>query len=153
MADAVLPSNEQVAIKWLSGITALTGRVSTSLPSDLSTWAASGWVTVGGAGGSPHAYLPQQGPVVSVHGWGVTVSGSRPPWGVASDLLSAIRYGTNSVLDYANIGRLLTGFPAKYTNARVNAANLLGEPERRPGDPGDFAEYVVNLELQWVPLP
>ena len=57
------------------------------------------------------------------------------------------------VLDYANISRGLTGFPAKYTNARVISANFLGEPERRPGDPGDFAEYVDNLELQWVPLP
>jgi len=153
MAGTLPPSNEQVAVKWLNGIAALTGRVATTLPTDLTTWGASGFVTVGGAGGTPHAYLPQQAPVISVHYWAVTISGSRPPWGIASDLHSYIRFGTNSVLDYANIGRFLTGFPAKYTNARVNAANFLGEPERRPDDPGDFAEYVANLELQWVPLP
>lgn len=153
MAGTLPPSNEQVAVKWLQGIAALSGLVATTLPSDLSVWGDTGFVTVAGAGGTPHAYLPQAGPVVSVHFWAVTISGSRPPWGQAFDLYTRCRQGANSVLDYANIGRLLTGFPAQYSNARVNAANFLSEPERRPGDPGDFAEYVANLELQWVPLP
>jgi hypothetical protein len=152
MAGTLPPSNEQVAVKWLGGIPALNGLVATLLPSALEDWGDTGFVTVGNAGGTPHMYLPVARPVVSVHFWAVTISGSRPPWGVASDLYSAARYGSYGVLDYANIQRGLTGFPAKYTNARVIEANFLGEPERRPGDPGDFAEYVCNLELQWVPL-
>lgn len=148
-----VPSNEQVAVKWLQGITDLGGRVATKLPADNESWAASGFVTVAAVGGTPHAYLPQQGPVVSVHGWAVRVGGGNPPWGVAARLLSIIRHSTNGVLDYANIGRYLTGFPTGYMNARVNGANLLGEPERRPGDAGDYAEYVANLQLDWVPLP
>jgi hypothetical protein len=152
MAGTLPPSNEQVAVKWLDGITALTGRVATTLPTDVSTWAASGFVTVGGAGGSPHMYLPVAGPVVSVHFWAVAESSSRPPWGKAADLYAHARYDTNGVLDYANIPRGLTGFPAQYRNARVITANFLAEPERRPGDVGDFAEYVANLELNWVPI-
>jgi hypothetical protein len=147
------PSNEQVAVKWLQGIPALGGLVATVLPSALSDWAETGFVTVGGAGGTPHMYLPIARPVVSVHFWAVTVSGSRPPWGAAHDLYSHVRHDDYGVLDYDNIGRALTGFPAKYTNARAQTVNFLGEPERRPGDPGDFAEYVANLEIQWVPIP
>ena len=149
---AIPPSNEQVAVKWLQGIAALDNNVATTLPADLADWAGTGFVTVGGAGGSPNMYLPVAGPVVSVHFWGVTVSGSRPPWGLAHNLYSYVRYGANGVLDYANISRALTGFPAAYTNARVVEANFVTEPERRPGDPGDFAEYVANLELRWIPL-
>jgi hypothetical protein len=98
-------------------------------------------------------YLPIGGPVISVHFWAFTISGSRPPWGVAFDLYTYIRHGAYGVLDAANIGRRLTGFPARYCDAHVLTANFLGEPERRPGDPGDFAEYVANLQLDWVPLP
>lgn len=147
---SIPPSNEQVAVKWLSGIEALTGKVATQLPSNLEDWADTGFVTVSGAGGTPHLYLPLAGPVVSVHFWAVAVSSSRIPWGVASDLYAHARHDTYGVLDTANIGRLLTGFPSQYTNARVLRANFLGEPERRPGDPGDFAEYIANLELYWV---
>ena len=153
MAGTLPPSNEQVAVAWLNGVPAASGRVATTLPADLSTWAASGFITVGGAGGTPHMYYRLERPVISVHFWGVTVSGSRPPWGVAHDLYSNVRFGSFGVLDYANISRGLTGFPAKYTNARAQTVNFLGEPERRPGDPGDFAEYVANLEIQWVPIP
>ena len=91
MPGTLPPSNEQVAVKWLTGIPALSGRVATSLPTDLSTWAASGFVTVGNAGGTPHMYYQLARPVVSVHWWAVTVSGSNPPWGVASDLYAAAR--------------------------------------------------------------
>lgn len=153
MPGTLPPSNEQVAVKWIGSIPALSGLVATVLPSALEDWADTGFVTVGGAGGSPHMYLPVQGPVISVHFWAVTISGSRPPWGVASDLYAYIRFGTYGVLDYARIGRALTGFPSKYTNARVLNANFLGEPERRPGDEGDFAEYVCNLQLDWTPIP
>lgn len=147
---SVPPSNEQVAVKWLSGVTGLDGLVATSLPSALEDWGDTGFVTVGGAGGTPHMYLPVAGPVISVHFWAVTVSGSRPPWGLASDLYAMARYGANGVLDHRNVGRLLTGFPAKYSNARVLMARFLAEPERTPSDPGDFAEYVCNLQLDWV---
>ena len=152
MAGSLLPSNEQVAVAWLGSIPGLSGKVATTLPSALEDWADTGFVTVAGVGGTPHLYYALQRPVVSVHFWACTLNGSRPPWGVAHDLYSLARYGTYSVLDYSNVPRPLTGFPAKYCNARVNLANFLAEPERRPGDPGDFAEYVANLELQWIPL-
>jgi hypothetical protein len=149
----IAPSNEQVGVKWLAGVESLDGLVATSLPAAIEDWAETGFVTVSGAGGSPHAYLPVSGPVLSVHLWAVAVNSAKPPWGLASDLYSHIRYGTNGVLDDDNIGRLLTGFPAKYSNARVLQANVVSEPERRPGDPGDFAEYVFNLELRWSAVP
>jgi hypothetical protein len=153
MTGTLPPSNEQVAVAWLAGITALAGKVATTLPSDLSDWADSGFVTVGGAGGTPHMYLPVSGPVVSVHFWACSINSARPPWGLAASLYAHVRSDTYGVLDYAHISRVLTGFPAMFTNARVLTANFLSEPERRPGDPGDFAEYVANLQLDWTPVP
>lgn len=150
---AIPPSNEQVAVKWLGTVPALSGLVATTTPAALEDWADTGFVTVGGAGGSPHMYLPVAGPVVSVHFWAYAANSARPPWGLAGDLYSYVRYGDYGVLDYSHIGRRLTGFPIKYTDARVLEANFLAEPERRPGDPGDFAEYVANLELHWTPVP
>jgi hypothetical protein len=149
---SIPPSNEQVAVAWLQGIPALAGKVATVLPSNLEDWAETGFITVNGAGGTPHMYLPLARPVVSVHFWAVTISGSRPPWGMAANLYAHVRHDDYGVLDYDNVGRALTSFPAMYTGARVQNINFLAEPERRPGDPGDFAEYVANLELQWLPL-
>jgi len=147
------PSNEQVGVKWLQGIPALDGLVATTVPAALEDWADTGFVTVGGAGGTPHMYLPVQGPVLSLHFWAYAENSARPPWGKAFDLYSHVRHDAYGVLDYAHIGRLLTGFPAQYTNARALTVNILGEPERRPGDPGDFAEYVANFHFDWTPVP
>jgi len=148
----VPPSNEQVAVKWLNTIPALTGLVATVLPSALEDWADTGFVTVGNAGGSPHMYLPIAGPVISVHYWAVAVGSARPPWGLAADLYAVARYSSYGALDYAHANRRLTGFPAKYCDVKVQNVNFLSEPERRPGDPGDFAEYIDNLQIDWAPL-
>lgn len=149
---SVPPSNEQVAVRWLDTIPTLTGLVATTLPSSLEDWGDTGFVTVGGAGGTPHMYLPIAGPVVSVHYWAVTITGSRPPWGLAADLYAAARYGSYGALDAAHANRRLTGFPTKYCDVKVQNVRFLTEPERRPGDAGDFAEYVDNLQIEWVPL-
>jgi hypothetical protein len=148
----IAPSNEQVAVKWLQGIPALSGSVATKLPADMDSWVDLGFVTVAGAGGSPHMYLPIGRPVVSVHFWAASRYGGNPPWGKAANLYSTVRYGDYGVLDYANASRRLTGFPVAYCDVKVQNVNFLGEPERRPGDPGDFAEYICNLQIEWVPL-
>lgn len=152
MTGTLPPSNEQVAVGWLSAIPGLSGLVATTLPAALEDWAETGFVTVATVGGTPNMYLPISGPVVSVHYWAATLSGARPPWGVAADLYGLARYGSYGVLDYAHANRRVTGFPAKYCDVKVQNVNFLSEPERRPGDPGDFAEYIDNLLIEWTPL-
>lgn len=47
---------ELVAEAWLKAV--VGDRVSTSLPKDNTSWAASGFVTLTTVGGTPNAYVP-----------------------------------------------------------------------------------------------
>lgn len=148
----VMPSTLQVAEAWLKGITELGSRVATTLPADLSTWSASGFVTVAGpVGGDPHMYLPIEQPVVSIHCWAVSEQSDKPPWGIAHDLATFMRFSDYGFLDHENVGRYLLPTPtARYRGARVNNAFMVSSPSRVPDDPFGYAHVVVNAEFHWV---
>jgi hypothetical protein len=141
------PNSEQVGVAWLKGITELGNAVATEVPTDVSTWAASGFTKVTSIGGDPNYYLPLARPNLSLHFFAAAVNSSRPPWGVAFRLAEAVRMETHS----ASAQRRLTGMSGA-NNAKVLNARL-EEPRRLEGDPGGAAEVVCDLALDWVEVP
>lgn len=144
-----LPTNELVAVAWLSqrvpGITA--GQVATSLPSDPAAWAAEGFVQVQAIpGGAPDIDVPVRHPVLQVDTWAATPSSSKPPWNKANRLAELIRVATEEAQTY---GRPVD-LPADYLGARVQAAYLVSEVLRVPGDPSGYARFTFDLALDWV---
>jgi hypothetical protein len=145
---ALRANTELVAVAWLGGVAGLsTSMVATNLPTDNSTWAASGFVTVRTVGGAPGVYVPLRSPVVTVDAWGVKPGSSKPPWFQAASLFEAIDLGCRA----SNVSRALT-LPTNYSGARVLTAYLLSEPRRAYGDQGDYAHYIADLALHWVDL-
>ena len=77
---ALLPNNELVAVSWLQvAVPYLGQRVSTALPVDNSTWAASGFTTVSAQGGDADSILGWRRPVFSVDTWGAVPTSGKPP--------------------------------------------------------------------------
>ena len=64
MSAPVLRANtDLVAQAWLAGVPGLDGAmVASTLPSDVTGWAVSGFVQVTTVGGSPDAYVPMREP-------------------------------------------------------------------------------------------
>jgi len=152
------PTSDLVAVAWLGGIAGLTpDMVSTNLPQDNSTWAATGFCTVSTIGGTPDLYLPVRKPVYQVDCWAVNPSSGRPPWGKANHLAELIRSHVEAGPRVSNFARLLSFTPVgAYFGANVVEAILRTEPRRvtvpavmPTGDEASYARYLFDLELVW----
>lgn len=144
------PNTELVAREWLKSVDGIPdGQVGTVLPTDNSTWAASGYVQVTGVvGGTPAVdYLLAQ-PIVQIDCWAVNADSGKPPWGKASQLAEHIRAGCHDAAGK----RDLTTLPAAYNDARVLEVNLASEPRRVPSDEGSYARFSCDLSIKWIEL-
>jgi hypothetical protein len=132
-------------IKTMAGFT--NGMVSTTLPTDNTSWAASGFAVVGPpVGGGQHPMVPWRTPVMQVDCYAVTVGSDNPPWSLACGLAEAIVAGT---YDHSLLGQALT-LRSGYEQARVTGATVIGGPRRQRGDPAAYAWYQLDLEINWV---
>lgn len=140
-----LPTNERVAVAWLSSIEALQAGVSTSLPSDVNSWAEHGFVQVQMSGGGVNIYAPIRGPVVQVDCWATTLNSNKPPWGKANQLAEVILEETQGrdVARTVDLGE-------KYGPARVMSAYLVGEIMRIPSDEAGNARFMFDMAINWV---
>lgn len=146
---AVRPTTDLVAVAWLKGVAGVpSGSVATTVPSDNSTWAASGFVQVTTVGGSPEPHMPLRVPVVSVDCWAVNPDSGRPPWGKASTLAELVRDGTLA----ADVGRTVA-LPVGGLSARVLSVYALGEARRILDDDASYARYSLDISLAWVAVP
>lgn len=137
----------KVVTAWLGSLPSLsTAMVDEQLPSDTSTWAASGFITPFVTGGSPNIYMPVQQPVVTLKFWTVDPDTGLPPWNTAENLAEIVRAGTFS---FNTIGRALT-VPYCDQTARVMSAYFLVEPRRSYMDAGDYACVTVDMAFYWV---
>jgi hypothetical protein len=149
-ATLLYPSNEMVAVAWLkAAVPYLGSRVATELPTDNSTWSASGFTKVAAVGGSPNMYLPEAHPVISVDTYGVTTRSGRPPWNLASQQAERIR---RAILDHALVPQKLT-MPTGYRSAFVRQAIPRTEPRRMSDDVASYAHYQQDVELWWTVGP
>lgn len=153
MATIVYATPEKVALGWAAGIFG-AGMVGPQLPAPADdgslSWASTGYVTLAAlsAGLGPHMYYRFDRPVVSFQCWAANPDTGQPPWGRAANLAETIRVqGT-----YANQPVSVT-VPDASENARVLSSYLVSEPRKVYGDLGDYAAYVVDVQLFWVATP
>lgn len=147
MTALLLPNAELVACAWVGAILD-PSMVGTTLPDDNTSWATSGFVQVNGVGGTPNIYVPTRASVLGLQFWAVAPSSTKPPWGKAANLAETVLAAT---YDRARMGLTVTlpgGFPA----AVVQTAYPLGDPVRVPGDPANYARYVLDIQIHWKPL-
>lgn len=144
-------STELVMLAWLSTIPGITASmVDTLLPTDTSTWQATGFVQVGPQfGGTPHMYVPVRQPVVQLDTWGVNENQMEPNWEIASQLAELVMDACYRNLS-VNIPLTLR---AGYRQARVTAAWPVTEPLRIRDDPQNYGHYELDIELAWVEIP
>lgn len=145
------PANpELVTVAWLKTATGITnGMVSTTLPTDNTTWAASGFIVVGPVvGGGVHERVPYRSPVMQLDCYAVSLNTDNPPWGQAADLAELV---VAASLDDGLLGRALT-LRSGYEQARVTGAMVQGGPRRMHDDPAGYAWYQLDLEIHWIPI-
>jgi hypothetical protein len=149
----VYATPEKVALGWAAGIFG-TDMVGAQLPAPDSdgnlSWAASGYITLAAlsTGLGAHMYYRFDRPVVSFQCWAASPDTGRPPWGKAANLAETIRVQGC----YANQPVSVT-VPDASENARVLSSYLVSEPRRVYSDQGDYAAFVVDVQLFWVATP
>jgi len=153
MPGELLPTGEMVAVAWLkANVPYLDGFVATRLPNDVEPWKDKGFVVVNSIGGSA---MPNgmRHTVVSCTYYGVKTESGKAPWNRTGQMAEQVREATEPTgKPYASTRAKyrLTNLGASYKDAKVNRAHMLSEPRRRPGDEGDYAVIVHDLELWWV---
>ena len=146
MPTLLRPTSELVACAWLAGVPGLSSNmVATQLPNDVSSWKATGFVTVRTIGGTPSMYTPLRQPVLAIDTWAVNPTSNKPPWFQANGLMELIRSGCE-----ARNGHRWVTMPAQYGPAQVGSAYFVTEPQRVYTDQGGYAHYNANLTLCWA---
>jgi hypothetical protein len=144
------PNSDLVAQAWLAqrapGLVA--GQIAAQLPA-VESWLAEGFVTIASIPGTqPNIDVPIRRPIFQIDTWGAAgAQTAKPHWPKAYRLAELIRLATEAGQTYGNLVTL----PDEYTDARVQAAYLISEPSRVPGDPSGYAHVTFDLALDWVP--
>lgn len=144
-------TSELVAVAWVKTIPgiAVNGMVSTTLPADNTSWAASGFVQVGPAvGGSPGRYVPLRRPVMQIDTYAVNLNSENPPWDKASGLAELV---FNATYDMSLLEQALTTRTG-YEQARMMSVSALNEPRRIYDNASSYARYQFDVEMWWMPL-
>lgn len=132
-------------IKTMSGIAA-NGMVSTQLPEDNTSWAASGFIKVGPVvGGTPNTYVPIREPVLQINTYAVNPNTKFPDWGKAEELANLIVEGAQDMSLYHQALTLRSGV----NQAQVFDAQALTEPRRVEGNDAAYAAYTLDLQIRW----
>lgn len=141
-----VPTDELVAVEFLTRI--VGDIVGTTLPGDVTKWLKTGFVQVGGVGGSPHIDYALMRPVISVDTWAAAANSTRPPWGKANALAMAI---VTATYDPANV-ELTLALQRELGSVRVKTVYPLSQPRRVPDDPAGYARYTFDLQMSWTRL-
>lgn len=154
MVTILRANTDLVAMTWLGGVTGLSpSTVASRLPTDNSTWAASGFVTVRTVGGAGVIDHPLRRPVVTVDCWACVVNSSKPPIRKAFHLAETAYAAMIPKTDAAirAIQRILT-LPGSYPQARVLSAIPRSEPRLAYGDQGGYGHVTFDAEFDWIEL-
>lgn len=133
---------EVVAQYWIKGVSGIpSDKVATTLPSDHSSFASTGFVTVMSYGGTPDKDTFMQNSSVQVDVWGYAENSSKLPWGQTLNLAMLIKAGVENAARLVEI--------PKYNSARVREVIVLTDPRRVSGDE-NFARYSMDLQVVWT---
>lgn len=143
-----LPSSELVAAAWIGSLPGFTpAMVATTLPKDTTSWAATGFVTVTPAGGSPSVDVHTRWSLIQVDTWGASLNSGKPPWGPASDLAETIVRACWDDNQQVNVA-----VRPGYNVARLYGVWAATDPIRIWDDTSSYARWRFDLRLTWCTL-
>lgn len=144
----MLPTAPKVAEAWLRSLPSLAAGVSTTLPTDVTTWATNGFVVVdvvGNAAGDVDTEMRET--VLALHAWAVTPNASTPPWGKANQILEIV---LTAMFDDTSFPVSVTLSPGTYDDAYVLTAWPLTEPTRIPEPDKSRAHFTMDIAIAWL---
>lgn len=150
MTAPVLYANTDLVMQaWLAAVPGLsTDMVGATLPI-VSAWQdKQGFVTERALPGADNHDYPLNGPVVTLDIYSYRAGSARPPWHQANNLASAIWFASRN----RNAPAMDLTFPGGYPPARVTGIWGITSPRRAYGDQGNFAHFVMDLQVKWVQL-
>lgn len=145
------PTSELVVAAFLATLPGVpSGRVGATLPADVSSWAADGFVQVQVVGGAPDLDVLMRRPVAQVSCWAANPGASRKratarAAALADTVLSAL-YGPTG---HGHLGGLVTPLVGDYSPARVLTAYALTEP-RNIDDADGLARFDFDVLVHWT---
>lgn len=140
-------TTDRVVLAWLALVDGLApGMVGETLPTDITTWSADGFITPNTAGGNSNIYVPVISPVITMSCWAVDPDTGEPPWNLAKNLAETVRAACQN---RDHMGDVLT-LPDCDQQVRVFSAYLVGEPRKSYADNGDYACVVVDVHVDWI---
>lgn len=141
------PNAEMVAVAWAKAIPGVdASKVATSLPGDVTAWAATGFVQVTAVGGSPEVHTGLRRPVVTFDCWAATPGSQRPPWGKAATLAERV---FSAFYDETRLPALVSFGDLDYPPVHIRTGWPVTEPRKFPGDPSGFARVMFDAQLIW----
>lgn len=136
----------RVGVEWARTTPGIPA-VGEELPTDNTTWAASGFVTAAGAGGSSNINYRFGHHVITFQTWACTPDSPYPPHWKAENLCEVFRQET-----LRHVGRFLT-LPNCSENAKVLQSQVVLEPRKTFGDFGNYASFTMGVQLHWIASP
>lgn len=167
MAVPLRPSSQLVVEEWVRTIPDLADNgvaVAAQLPTDINSWATSGFVVVNILLGTRDMYLSMGRPIAQIEAFAVKPSTGKPLWNTAKNIIMAV---IAAMEDESTIRRTLTISPGgrDYGQARVLSCYTIhegGEPRRlyhplvdnptlnrTKDDPAQYARVVLDTEFHW----
>lgn len=141
---ALFANPELVAISWLKLVDGLpVNQIGTTLPSDNTTFTASGFVQVTAIGGVPDKDTFMQTSRIQIDVWAYNTNSSKPPWGKAMHLAMTIKKGIESAPREVEL-------PDGYNDAYVHQVIVMIDPRRILGDEANLARYSFDVEFYWA---
>jgi len=147
-----LPDTEVVSKAWLLSVPGVPADgVSTQLPEDNSTWAASGFVRIAGIFETMNVYSTLRRPVITLETYAVQLNSAKPPWWKANALAEQIVAVTLPTYTGPDLLGKVT-LPSAYEAASVLQVNVIRLPRRVPASDVRYAKYRMDLQVFWVRL-
>ncbi len=146
------PANGQLTtVAWLRSLAGLAGvGVSTQLPTDVESWAETGFITVTtDVGGSSHRYVPWRQTPMQLDCYGVAPNTRFPDWAKANELAEIV---VNAAYDNESLNTPLA-LRTGWRMARVTSVYPLSEPGQAYDDPASYGHFQVDLMINWVEIP
>lgn len=152
------PNAELVAQAWIvARVSELNADVvGMALPTKVEKWKDSGFLRINALPvNAPEVDLPVRHSVVTLDGWGCTMSGEnesriKPAWNLAARPLELVRLATEDA-QTGHYGETIEMLVPNYRQARVQAVYLITEPVRVPDDPSGYGRFTADLAIDWVP--
>lgn len=148
-APTLLANTDLVAQAWLATVPGITADMVGAVLPNVTAWEdKQGFITARTVGGADHPDYQLNGPVVTVDVYSYKAGSARPPWNQANNLATGIWLSARNREAPARDVTLPGGYPP----ARVTAAWSMASPRRAYGDAGNFAHFILDLQLKWVQL-